>query len=361
MTDLRELFSSPEEGFRSMWAGIRSHMHTAMVSRVTQASDGHTVQVQPNVQQAIKDETLTQTSFVDYPLVVDSPVHFVGGAKTVLTHGLAVGDDVVNIFVENAIDAWHQNGGTAMPVSDRAYSMSDAVTLPGVRSDPRRLQQVAPDAMHARSDDKTVVHETHPTNGIRAFHADPSTPAASASFDPLSMASAFYHHLVQSAQGILGQAVSSGGTHEHGVTHSGGAFMRAMNGLHQVLAQPSGALLSAFNGAHTVTANASGVQIASSAAIALQCPPGGLGLPSGGVGSSALATGAASTNVGTLSGDLSGTLPSPQVVGLGHVDAHLLPSATSDAIAASAGVPVGGLYRNTAVSSGVSLLAVRMA
>ena len=112
---------------------------------------------------------------------------------------------------------------------------------------------------------------------------------------------------------------------------------------------------------HTVTANASGVQIASSAAIALQCPPGGLGLPSGGVGSSALATGAASTNVGTLSGDLSGTLPSPQVVGLGHVDAHLLPSATSDAIAASAGVPVGGLYRNTAVSSGVSLLAVRMA
>ncbi len=137
--------------------------------------------------------------------------------------------------------------------------------------------------------------------------------------------------------------------------------MRAFNGLHQVLAMPSGALLSAFSGAHTVTANASGVQIASSAAIALQCPPGGLGLPSGGVGSSALASGAASTNVGTLSGDLAGTLPSPQVVGLGHVDAHLLPSATSDAAAASAGVPVGGLYRNTAVSSGVSLLAVRMA
>ena len=135
MPDLRELFDNPEEGFRTMWAGIRSHMHTVMVSRVTKASDGHVVEVQPTVQQAVKDPTLTQTTYVDYPLVVDSPVHFAGGARTVLSHGLAVGDEVTTVFAENGIDFWHQQGGTAQPASDRAHSLSDGITFPGVRSE----------------------------------------------------------------------------------------------------------------------------------------------------------------------------------------------------------------------------------
>ncbi|WP_237482626.1 hypothetical protein [Lichenibacterium dinghuense] len=163
------------------------------------------------------------------------------------------------------------------------------------------------------------------------------------------MASAFYHHLVRGAQGLLGQAVSSGGTHEHGVTHAGGAFMRAMNGLHQILAQPSGALLSAFNGQHTVTANASGVQVASSAGIALQCPSSGLSLPSNSIGGTALAAGAASQNVGALSGDVTGTLPSVQVVSVLNVsNANLLPNAANDSAAAALVPPVqvGHLYRN---------------
>ena len=351
MPDLRELFDNPEEGFRTMWAGIRSHMHTAVVSRVTKASDGHVLEVQPTVQQAVKDPTLTQTTYVDYPLVVDSPVHFAGGARTVLSHGVDVGDEVATVFAENGIDFWHQQGGTAQPASDRAHSLSDGITFPGVRSDPRRLQQVDAQAMHMRSEDKLHVHETHPDRGHRTFSADPSTPPASDTFDPLSMASAFYHHVVQSAVGLLGQAVSSGGTHEAGVTHQGGAFMRALNGLHQVLAMPSGALLSAFSGAHTVTANSAGVQIASSVGIGLQCPPGTLSLPTGGISGNAVQAG----------GDLSGNVGQAEVVSLAHVDASTLPAATSDAAAASAGVEIGGLYRDTSIAAGKSVLVVWMA
>lgn len=368
MPDLRELFDSPEEGFRAMWAGIRGHLHTIMVSRVTKASDGHTVEAQPTVQQAVQDPTLTQTTYLDYPLVLDSPVHFPGGAGAVLTHGLAIGDEVATLFAENAIDAWHTQGGTAQPISDRKHSLSDGITIPGIRSDPRKLQQVAPDAMHMRSEDKTAVHEMKPGVGMRSFHADPSTPPASPTFDPLSQATKFVHHLSQSGVGAIGEAVDGGTTHSHGSFHGIGSWLKAMapSGLVQALAHPDlGGLLSSADGKHTVQAHPEqGVMVNSATAVSISAPPGMMslsGLASGSIGGSALAAGAASQNVGALSGDVTGTLPSVQVVALGHVDGRALPAATSDAAAAAAGVPVGGLYRDTSVASGKTVIVMRAA
>ncbi len=358
--DQRERFSDDEEALRAAVAGVLKHHHFAAVSILAQDSDGKTLVAQP----AMKRRDVAQdgtTQFVDHPVLLDVPIHHPGGGGVTHTFAQKAGDEIVSIILSRPSSPWKQNGGVQQPVETRMNSLSDAVALPGFRSDPRQLQQISTTSAQVRDDAKMHVADHDPAAGITHFSADPSTPPASTSFDPFTMASAFYRHVVQGAVGILGSAVSSGGTHQHGVTHAGGAFMRAMNGLHQVLAQPSGALLSAFNGAHTVTANASGVQIASSAAIALQCPPGGLGLPSGGVGSGALASGAASTNVGTLSGDLGGTLPAPQVIGLTHVDASTLPIATSDAAAAAAGVPLHGLYRDTSIASGKTVIVMRAA
>ena len=365
MPDFRELFDNPEEGFRSMWAGIKSHMHTVMVARVTQASDGHTVQVQPTVQQAIKDPTLTKTSYVDYPVVPDTPVHFPGGNGMVLTHGLTIGDEVLTLFAENGIDAWHQNGGTAQPISDRTHSLSDGVTIPGIRSDPRRLQQVDARAAHLRSEDKLHVHEMHPDNGHRTFSADPSTAPASATFDPLTMASKFIDHAVQGAKGLIGRAVSGNVQHTHGVDHDQGAWMSAFTsaGSNFVRAHPVlGSILSALDGKHSVTAGLGGVAIQSATSISLACPPGGLGLPSGSIGSGSMAPGAASSNVGALGGDLSGTLPNSIVTSIAHLTGQdkALVQAASDSAAATAGVGIGAAYVNTAVKTGVGVLAVRL-
>jgi hypothetical protein len=79
------------------------------------------------------------------------------------------------------------------------------------------------------------------------------------------------------------------------------------------------------------------------------------------VGGSSLAAGAASGNIGALTGDVVGTLPSVQVVALGHVDGRTLPAATSDSAAATAGVPVGGLYRDTSIASGKTVIVMRAA
>ncbi len=352
MADLRELFSSPEEGFRSMWAGLQRSIHTALIGSVTETSDGHNAVVQPTVLQAVQDPTLTQTTYSKWPLLVDSPVIFPGGAGAVLTHGLQSGDEVVSLFMRDPFDFWRQNSGEQQPVSDRRHSVSDHVTLPAVRSDPRRLQQVAPDAMHARSDDKTVVHEVKPGTGVQSFHADPSTAPASQGFDPLSQATKFLSHVVQAARGVMGRAVDGSTEHSHGVDHGIGAWMRAMGagGLVQTLAHPDlGALLSSAGGAHTVTASPSGVQIASSMGVSISCPPGTLSLPKGGVSGASIQGG----------GDISGTLDAVEVVSLGNVDARSLPIATSDAAAAAAGVPVGGLYRDTSIASGKTVLVMR--
>ncbi len=353
MSDLRELFDNPEEAFRVMFGGLQRHLHTSMVARVTEASaDGHSVQVQPTVQQQVQDPTLTKTSYQDFPLIPDAVVHFPGGAGSVLTHGFAVGDETKVSFAGRSLDFWRQLGGTAQPASDRMHSLSDAVASGSVRSDPRKIQQVAPDAMHMRDDAKHAVHELKPGVGVQSFHADPSTAPASAGFDPLTMAATFYRHVVQSATGILGSATSGGTTHTHGVTHAAGAFMSAFTsaGSNFVRAHPVlGSILSALDGKHSVTAGLGGVTLQSATSISMACPPGGLILPAGGVSASSLASGAASSNVGQLGGDLSGTLPNPTVTGILHVaGANALPVAANDAAAAALMPPVsvGALYRN---------------
>lgn len=78
--------------------------------------------------------------------------------------------------------------------------------------------------------------------------------------------------------------------------------------------------------------------------------PGANAGASSGVGAGGMAQNAAAYNIGNLGGDLSGTLPNPNVVGITHVaNANALSNAVDDAAAATAGVPIGGLYRNGSV------------
>ena len=315
MPDLRELFDNPEEAFRSMWAGLQKHLHTSMVAQVTEASDGKTVTALPTIKQQVLDPTLTETTYADYPVLPDVPVHFPGGAGVTLTHGIAKGDEILTIFASRPHDTWFQSGDTQQPISDRTHSLSDGLAIPGLRSTPRALQQIDTQAAHLRSDDKRHVHEVHPTQGVRSFSADASTPAASPGFDPLTMATKFIDHVAQAAKGVLGRAVDGSTIHTHGVDHGIGAFMTAMGaaGLVQALAHPDlGGLLSSADGKHTVQAHPEqGVMINSATAVAISAPPGMLSFGAGSIGGGSLASGAASTNVGTLSGDLAGSLPEP--------------------------------------------------
>lgn len=369
--DLRELFRDHEEAFRAGFDGLRKQLWHALPVIVAEDSpDGHSVKLQI----ALKARQLDQygnLTHVEFPILQDVPIHHPQGGGVVHTYAHKKGDEGIVLFSNLAIDAWRQSGGVQQTIDTRTHSLSDGKYIPGIRSDPRKIKNVSTEAAHLRSDDGKHTVEQHPTNGTTIKTVDPSDSAD----NPFQDAQKFFASIFHPTNGIHHDATDSGNTHSVGVTHDAGAFMSALNKLHQVLAHPDlGALLSAANGQHLVQAHPDdGVKIQSAKALAIQAAtsieggltadtmsvPGGFGAAEGGA---PLASGAASANVGNLSGDLGGTLPAPTVVGLTNVaNANMLPIAGSDSAAASAGVHVGGLYINQTAITGQNLLCVRMA
>lgn len=380
--ELRESFDDPEETLRTIFAGLQKEVWTVMPVRLAEdTKDGHSVTVQMTIKREVTDPSTGEKSYADHQVTPDVPIHHMGGGGNSLTHPSKKGDTGAKLVASRNIDAWVQSDGTQQPVDNRMHHLADAFYLSGVRSIVRMLQQVEKDASQLRSDDKRNVLSHHPTDGTHIKSTDPSTPVASPSFDPFHQATTFFEHLVHPVTGLLGNATSGDVTHSHGVTHSDGAFMRALNGFHSVLAHPQngaslnasnlfhqvlahpimGALLSAAQGQHLVQAHPeNGVQVSSSKAVQISGPSVGistpsLSLPSGSISGDALAPGAVEENA-DLGGDLAGALSQAQVVGIAHVaGANLLPNAASDSAAATAGVLVGHLYRNG------SILCVRVA
>lgn len=166
MPDQREFFDDPEEAFRSAWAGVRSHMFTALPCIVAEDSDGHTVKLQIAVKQQVSDPTYDQTTYRDFPLLVDVPVQHPGGGGISCTFPIKKGDEILAIFSSRAIDAWHQSGGTQKPIFNRFHSLSDAMALPGWRSTPRKIPNVSTTAAQLRTDDANHVVSLDPASGL---------------------------------------------------------------------------------------------------------------------------------------------------------------------------------------------------
>lgn len=354
-----------EEAVRLSHGAQAASQFTATPVQVTDTSpDGHSATLQPVTKLRKVDPVTGAVTFEDHCTYPDTPVHFAGGGGVTATHPIAKGDEGIILHASRDFDAWRQSGGTQQPMDSGVNNAGNALHIPGVRSDPRKLQQVSTEAHHVRSDDKKHVSEVHPEKGISHKSVDPSTPPASSTFDPHTQATKFIEHIAQALAGAVARAVDGATEHSNGVDHGIGAWMKAMapSGLLQALTHPAlGALISSVDGKNNVTATSGGVMLQSPTAISFDVPPGGLEFPRGGVGSSALAQGAASSNVGQCGGDVSGTLPTLNVIGIGNVDATNLPRAANDSAANAAGVALNHLYVNTGAVSGVGLLAVRLA
>jgi hypothetical protein len=364
MLDVREIYGvSPwqrerfdllsEEAVRLAHGAQAASTFTATPVQVTETSaDGHSATLLPVTKLRKQDPVTGEVTYEDHCSYIDTPIHFAGGGGVTATHPVAKGDEGIILHAARDFDAWRQSGGTQQPMDNGINNAGNAIHIPGVRSDPRKLQQVSTEAHHVRSDDKHHVSEMHPDKGISHKSVDPSTPPASENFDPHTQATKFIEHIAQALAGAMARAVDGGIEHSHGVDHGIGAWMKAMapSGLIQALAHPAlGGLISAADGKHSVTATMGGVMLQSATAISFDVPPGGLELPSGGVSSASLAAGAAAQNVGALVGDLGGNLPNPTVVSVLNVaNANLLPNAANDSAAAALIPPVaiGHLYRN---------------
>ena len=284
-------------------------LFTALPAALKTDGDGHTVTAVSNILGVMRqdDGTTKQQALPDLDTV---PVHFAGGGRMVATHPLKAGDDGIWINIARPIDSWHQSGGQQAPIDARAHHLSDGVFLNGLRADPKKLKNVAPDSHQVRSTDGKITHETHPDTGVHTKTVDPSDTAS----NPFADATMFFESKVHPTDGNSWARVSPTKRHSISMSDAGIAM--------SVLDIPSG--------------QGAGFGLTPGAG------PGGCGMT--------MPSGAAAGNIGTLGGDLSGSLPSPTVVSILHVaGANALTNAANDSAAASAGVAVGGLYRNGSV------------
>lgn len=254
MPNQREFYDDPEEGFRAAWAGIRAHMWTALPVFFSQDSaDGHTGTLQPAVKRPDDDTSFATTTFSDLTILPTAPIHHPGGGGITSTFPSKAGDEGIAIFASRSIDGWHQSGGVQQPIFNRLHSLSDAMVIPGLRSDPRKLHQVSQVSGQTRTDDKRSVID-HGPNGTKIKTADPSTAAASESFDPFASATKFFEHLVHPTDGHASNAVDGGTTHAITNTHSDGPKLSATNGAHTVNTHPENGVGIKSSTAHTIDA-----------------------------------------------------------------------------------------------------------
>jgi hypothetical protein len=217
--DYRERWHNAEEFLQMLMDGLRHQTWYSMPVIVSQDSDGKTASLQPTIKGQILQSDGTY-KYENLPLINNVQVHHQGGgggtkgnAGISITHPVKQGDEGIVVFMSRTLDAWFQSGGTQKAIDWRTHHLSDAIFIPQVRSQPRALQQVSTGSSQLRSDDKKNVVDHHPTNGTHIKSVDPSTQAASSSFDPFSMAKKFFEFIHHPTSGHALNATNNGVTH----------------------------------------------------------------------------------------------------------------------------------------------------
>lgn len=111
-----------------------------------------TVRLQPTVQirrQMPNGDVVNQS----LPEIPRAPVHFSGGGGFVLTHPISAGDEGHILVSSRCIEGWMQQGGVQPMAHARYHDLTDAIFIPGLRSQPRALPNISTNSVQLRSDD----------------------------------------------------------------------------------------------------------------------------------------------------------------------------------------------------------------
>ena len=179
--DVREYYDDVEEVARVAGDNVRKRLWTAVPVIVDEDSaDGHTVKVKIAVKARVRNEK-GKLEDVEIDTLQDVPVHFVGGGggddtSIVHTHPIKKGDEGIIIFGMRGHSHWHKDGGVQSAITDRMHSLSDAMYVPGIRSDPRKIKNVNMSVSQMRSVDGKHYSQLDPKSGSLSFHIDAKKP-----------------------------------------------------------------------------------------------------------------------------------------------------------------------------------------
>lgn len=115
---------------------LRSHaaqLHVALPGRVESFDpEKCRASVKPLLQGAHVQEDGTDLA-ASLPVLPNVPVLFPGAGGFRVTFPIQVGDTVLLVFSDRALDGWLERGGEVDPQDGRKHHLTDAVAIPGLR------------------------------------------------------------------------------------------------------------------------------------------------------------------------------------------------------------------------------------
>ncbi len=152
--DIREMIDDHREMIEAAMDHRQTQMWTALPVRIeAYDAEKQTVKMTSVIKATTRDAETGKLERVELPNMEDVPVQFTGGGGATLTFPIKKGDEGIAIFSSRSIDAWHQSGGTQQQTSARMHDLSDAMFIPGIRSQTRKLKNVSSSSVQLRSDD----------------------------------------------------------------------------------------------------------------------------------------------------------------------------------------------------------------
>jgi hypothetical protein len=130
-----------------------------MMKDVATSTPGHILAFDPvtqlaQVQIGIVRKDINGDTFTPAP-IVEVPVYFAGGGGFVMEHQIDPNDEGIVMFSQRCIDGWIQTGGVAQNPIDRFHDFTDAMFLPGLRSQQNVVTGFANDGIRIRNADGT--------------------------------------------------------------------------------------------------------------------------------------------------------------------------------------------------------------
>ncbi len=101
---------------------------------------------------------------VNYPVMVDCPVMFLGGGNSALTFPVAKGDEALALFNDRDMDNWFAGSSGSVVATSRLHAFSDGILLVGLRSQANVIPDFNGDAAEFRTKSgsaRVVVHDDY--------------------------------------------------------------------------------------------------------------------------------------------------------------------------------------------------------
>ena len=119
------------------------------------------INVQPQIYQVVADENGIESTFKELPVIRKVPVVLprAQNAGFSLTQPISIGDDVLLIVSDRAIDNWQARGVISPPVepvTPRAHDLTDAIAIIGLSNDMTPISNYSFDKTELRNVDGTI-------------------------------------------------------------------------------------------------------------------------------------------------------------------------------------------------------------